>query len=275
MDTVGRRPFQRQLYQCLISQTLWMKGQIESMRSTNSYGALIWQLGEVWPTGGWGLLEYGFGRWKPLMYLLRQSLFRDVAVACGEGGACYVRNDAPNAMLVARVRAQVWSLNQTEPMATWWWSVEQEDRRTTFLSRFQLPQNWTQLDADVILLDVFDIDTQAPLVDTSAFLWKTPAESAMTRKPRLQIVRKRQKPQKATYRKEFQVVSDRLALYVVLSTQATGRFDWNAFHVRPGEPRTVVFHGMEKNDTIDVDLLEGSLRVEHLLKYVPNAVATS
>lgn len=100
---VGQKSFQRQLYLCMIAQSLWMKGQIEMQRNHNIFGLLIWQLNENWPTGGWGLLEYGShaeergqvigGRWKPLMYLLKRSLFRDVIAACGEGGKCYCRND--------------------------------------------------------------------------------------------------------------------------------------------------------------------------------------
>jgi hypothetical protein len=35
-----------------------MKQQIETFRATNIFGTLIWQLGEIFPTGGWGSLEY-------------------------------------------------------------------------------------------------------------------------------------------------------------------------------------------------------------------------
>ncbi len=44
-------------------------------------GLLIWQFNEVWPTGGWGLIEYGRktddgsqifgGRWKVSLFLFR------------------------------------------------------------------------------------------------------------------------------------------------------------------------------------------------------------
>ena len=93
----GREMFQMQIFQCLISQMLWMKGQIEYIRSNNSFGTIIWQMNENWQTtGGWGLVEYGSqrnefgqvigGRWKPLMYLLRRFLFRDLFSTCGERG---------------------------------------------------------------------------------------------------------------------------------------------------------------------------------------------
>jgi hypothetical protein len=45
-------------------------------------------------TGGWGSLEYGSevagqvvgGRWKPIHYWMRKSLFTDVLIACGVDG---------------------------------------------------------------------------------------------------------------------------------------------------------------------------------------------
>ena len=78
----------------------------------------MWQLAEIWPTGGWGSLEYGTpsqpgqvlgGRWKPLHYFMRKSAYADVTAACGDamlqmGDAgssaegptmCYVKNDSP------------------------------------------------------------------------------------------------------------------------------------------------------------------------------------
>lgn len=40
----GARAFQAQLYECMISQSLWMKGQFEFLRSQNSFGALVREL---------------------------------------------------------------------------------------------------------------------------------------------------------------------------------------------------------------------------------------
>jgi hypothetical protein len=126
IDEIGSQSFQRQLYLCLVSQTLWMKSQIETMRSQNSFGLLMWQLNENWPTGGWGVIEYGpqpgmngqvvGGRWKPLAYLLRDVLFRPVFAACGDSG-CYVRNDSINPFEVV-VKIEAWSLLDNKMVAT-------------------------------------------------------------------------------------------------------------------------------------------------------------
>jgi hypothetical protein len=80
-----------------MAQTIWIKGQIEIMRSSNTFGTLIWQLNEKWPRGGWGTIEYGpsrilkgqlvGGRWELLMYLPRQSLITIQVNELGNGTA--------------------------------------------------------------------------------------------------------------------------------------------------------------------------------------------
>ena len=108
--------FRSQLYLCMLAQALDLKSNIEERRSTNEYGTIIWQLNEIWPTGGWGSIEYGAvgqagivpgGRWKPLNYFYKKHLFTDVVVSCGVDGSgsntdaalsslfCYVKNNQP------------------------------------------------------------------------------------------------------------------------------------------------------------------------------------
>lgn len=124
LDTVGERAFQEQTFHCMMAQTLWMKGEIETRRSRNSYGLLIWQLNENWPTGGWGSIEYGpgdknetqvmGGRWKPLMHLFESSLFRDIMTACGKNDQCYVRNDGDSGKMVD-IQIEGWRLGADGP----------------------------------------------------------------------------------------------------------------------------------------------------------------
>ena len=99
LDDSGAAPFSAQLYLCQLATTLALQSAVEKLRSTNRWGALTWQLGEVWPTYGWGSLEYSSGagsvpggRWKPSHYMLARG-FGNVAAACGADGACYVKND--------------------------------------------------------------------------------------------------------------------------------------------------------------------------------------
>ena len=50
LDEVGTFVFQKQLWQCMISQALNIKSAIEEWRSANVLGLLVWQLNEIWPT---------------------------------------------------------------------------------------------------------------------------------------------------------------------------------------------------------------------------------
>eukprot|EP01043_Picozoa_sp_COSAG02_P078042 COSAG02_NODE_17380_length_1008_cov_1.160616_1_plen_90_part_00 len=52
VDSVGEEAFKKQLYQCMISQALELKGDIETRRAGNTYGIIVWQFNEIWPTGG-------------------------------------------------------------------------------------------------------------------------------------------------------------------------------------------------------------------------------
>jgi hypothetical protein len=102
---MGEMAFKAQLYQTVMGEALEMKSDITHRRSTNNFGTIVWQTNEIWPTGGWGSIEYGTightpgqvvgGRWKPLHYFYNRFLYRNQACACGRDGRCFVRNDDP------------------------------------------------------------------------------------------------------------------------------------------------------------------------------------
>ncbi len=54
---MGEESFKKQTYLCMLGAGLQRKTDIESWRSGNVWGTLMWQLAEIWPTGGWGSLE--------------------------------------------------------------------------------------------------------------------------------------------------------------------------------------------------------------------------
>jgi beta-mannosidase len=188
LNDTGEAAFKKQLYQCMIAQVgvcslrcvasaqgvrahalavcvqgLVMKSDIETRRSQNQFGSIIWQVraramsrlllllllrsahrvsavavqrnlahvrlaccgsgsltgtGAWVRSGGWGSVEYGTpgpgqviggphaqrarrrsaltvrdwsGRWKPLHYWLKNSLYTDVMATCGANAQCYVR----------------------------------------------------------------------------------------------------------------------------------------------------------------------------------------
>ena len=70
----------------MVAQMLVMKAEIEALRSQNVFGTVFWMFQDIWPTGGWGSVEYGSrvpgqvegGRWKPLHYSLRTSTYASI-----------------------------------------------------------------------------------------------------------------------------------------------------------------------------------------------------
>ena len=97
----------RSRYQCQLVQAFVLKQVYELRRSANAFGHLVWMLNEIWPTVGWGSLEYGpapgegsspgqlqGGRWKPLHYFYKQSLMTDVMATCGVSANIHGRPQA-------------------------------------------------------------------------------------------------------------------------------------------------------------------------------------
>ena len=75
---MGEMAFKAQLYQTVMGEALEMKSDITHRRSTNNFGTIVWQYGEVWPTGGWGSIEYGtIGLWEQAVTL--ESVVADVS----------------------------------------------------------------------------------------------------------------------------------------------------------------------------------------------------
>jgi beta-mannosidase len=276
LDSVGRRNLEQQLFQCMMAQTLWMKGQIEIMRSSNTFGTLIWQLNENWPTGGWGTIEYGpsrilkgqlvGGRWKPLMYLLRQSLFRDVFAACGKDDRCYVRNDGVHPV-DASVWLEAWNLRESKAMRAISRSIRL-DGGCHSTQRFSLPPSFLE-NADVVLIGIEDSHTGISLIEPTAFLENPPRSI-----PRLSNeVNITIQVNELGNGAALHLSTDRLVLYLFVSTEAEGRFSDNAFHLRPYEHKTIVFDPLTSNDVVDTELLEKTLRIEHLGTFVVRSLS--
>lgn len=269
LDGIGAASFRRQLYECMIAQALWMKGKLEMMRATNSFGTLIWQLNENWPTGGWGCVEYGprkglhgqvvGGRWKPLMYLLSRRLFRERIVACGKEGQCFSRDDSYNAS-VTQVIIEAWSLGRNESIRTFTWQAAHRPGRS--IVYFQLPIDF-QLGADVCLLTIPGRRSDHELlVDSDAFLWRVPRDlSQLDRAVTIHIQLTISAASETVY---LSLMSDRLALYVWLTTAAYGHFSDNAFHLRPHSPSRISFDKLPSDESLDVALFTRTLRLDHL-----------
>ena len=105
-NATGEAAYKKQLYQSMLGQALNHKTTIESWRASNVFGTTIWMFNDLWPSGSWGSIEYGGnttgqisgGRWKPLQYFFRRSIYADQMATCNALGACYVKNDGPVAI---------------------------------------------------------------------------------------------------------------------------------------------------------------------------------
>ena len=256
-DAVGARPFQQQLYLCMISQALRMKATIESFRQMNSFGTLAWQLNEIWPTGGWGCLEYGSslhqkgqvlgGRWKPLMHMMKSFLFRDVIATCGEGGKCFVRNDGIRDVVNATVNVDSWDLSQG--------TISHLYRETVTLMGGRGDTKWFDIpplisdntmfpNKDTLVVTVIDKNEVDLIMDQNVVLLTVPWNlTGLPTDPNVRII---SIENDENGNADITVTSDKMALYVVLTTSAQGRLEENAFPLHDGQVkvRYVIFYCM-------------------------------
>ena len=289
-NVTGEAPFKESLYFAMLAQALFLKGSIEAYRGANVWGVLIWQLNEIWPTGGWGTVEYGTagftpgqvsgGRWKPLHYWLRRFLFRDALVSASNFAQLLVRSDDAFAPLVGGTATvsvlhipsarmtQLAALNVSLPRgagATFFSCIDASvDVRTA-----PCP-GWPALLAPVgCAMDGSDCVAVLELRDGSANLIAENFELlaqpfALALPPAATVVATIGAPS-ADGSVPVTLTANATALFVTLTTLAAGRFSDNSlFAVLPGE--TVV--RFLPWGPLDAALLAESLRVEHLGGYL-------
>lgn len=261
-DNVGEQVFKKQLWQCMVGQALVIKQNIETRRATNQFGIIVWQFNEIWPTGGWGSIEYGTvnytkgqvlgGRWKPLQYWYKKTIYTDVMSACSDS-LCYVSNDSP---MPFNGVVNVTTVNFESGMETAIVSKQlamPAGAGTTEFFPLSFSGNATQdmLHAVVIAADGTVVnDNWIPLIEPKNMVLPranvkvevTSVEDSVT----------------------IDVKSDQFALFVTLTTLAQGRFSDNAFCMTPGT-QTITF---EPIAGFDLDELKSTLRVEHAASYL-------
>jgi beta-mannosidase len=245
----------------MMAQVFYIKGRVEMMRAQNSFGALIWQLNENWPTGGWGTLEYGprlgmqnqvaGGRWKPIMYVLRRTTFQDVTVACGAESLCYAINDGllPQTFTLS---VEAWSLSAATALSRIKKTIALPSGR---LINFFDVSAALVYDTDVVLLvstEGIPLDVYLPAVPTNLPLQESHCSIKLRPVGSSQLVI------------DLEVNCEKLALYVWISTAIEGYFSDNAFHLQPGISRAVQFHSLSLGDPVNVTGFTETLRILHL-----------
>ena len=247
---------------------------------------------QIWPTGGWGSLEYGTvgftagqvlgGRWKPLQHLFANHLYRDVISVCGDAGHCYLRSDDALAAFSGSVAVAVlhlatgslstlktvpvavprgaaaftyFCLGSGDPLAGTCQSVADA------LSAAGCAANGT----DCVLLTT-TTSAAGEVKDENWGLLATPAALAASGAlPRANVTAAVSGPARADGSVPVTVSTDAPALLVVLTSLAQGRFEPNLLTLPiAGDTQIsfLPFAGFELEQLVE------SLRVEHAALYL-------
>ena len=105
------------------------------------------------------------------------------------------------------------------------------------LVRFQAPKEWTSVQYDTILIRVEDTFSGSNLMSDSPFFWEVPKAIPNLAATRVQITVHSIERHTNKSAAVITLSSDALVLYVVLTTQAAGRFEENAFVLRPQQKK--------------------------------------
>jgi len=234
LNATGEAEFKKSLYQCMIGQALVVKQDIETRRSQNTFGIIVWQFNEIWPTGGWGSIEYGNpkfpgqvigGRWKPLQHWYKATIFADVMATCDAGGLCYIRNDAPfpfNGRLV--LQTTCFSDSKVNVLYN----------ESVALSAGAGAAEWMTLDkvaaidGSKYILEAIVTDSHGTVQSSNVVPFATP-EKMLLNKANVQV----STSQDDNGAFVAHVTTDAVAMYVTLTTLAHGRFEDNSFLLRP------------------------------------------
>jgi len=266
----------------MLGQALEMKSNVEVRRAGNTFGTIVWQLNEIWPTVGWGSIEYGTptepgqvvgGRWKPLHHFYEQSMFVDIMATCGSLATCYVKNDSPYPVS-GTVKTQLihFSTGQSTPLNSVKVSLAAGAGITSWFCASS-SSNWPNCAAwnsvlsnagcasngnDCILTVTVNNDNGDAISNNLVALsipgdMKLPAAQVFAsigsihRDGSISII----------------LSSNAVAMYVTLTTNAAGRFSENVFLMLPGqaEVRFIPF------GPLNIQLLGSTLTIEHVKLY--------
>ena len=266
LNMTGEAPFRQQLYQCLLAQGLNVKSNIETRRSKNELGILVWQFNEIWPTGGWGSIEYGTpvagqvlgGRWKPLHYFYRRSVLADVMATCGTDGLCYVKNDRAGESFDGTVviRALEFATGLTRVLTT---------QRVTLSagagtsSRFRVALASVRASTHLLTAECIEEDS-ARAVSHNEILLAPPKELQLPRAKEDVAVAPSQNTDGSI---DVVLSANATALFVTLTALAHGRFTDNSFAMVGHKEATIAFIPT-KGHLVHPRTLAASLHVEHL-----------
>jgi beta-mannosidase len=279
LNLSGIDAFKGQLFQCLIASAIHMQIDIEQRRAQNYLGAIFWMFQDSWVSGSWGSIEYVTpsingttlrgGRWKPMHNWLESHMFQDVMSACGYVGrsktfVCYVNNARPDTSFEGTLSITAINLingteNEWETLPVF---VKQGPNEILWLTpTTSLPNASTT----VLIASLIDVDGNS---FDEHIVHLTPPMNLLVQPATLSV-------DVATVPNldrsiNITVSSDKVALFVTLTSAAPGRFSNNAFLLRPlYSPKIISWIPFEDTDPIsDIEILRNTIRIEDMSAYV-------
>eukprot|EP00040_Diaphanoeca_grandis_P027117 m.153638 g.153638 ORF g.153638 m.153638 type:complete len:1021 (-) comp30841_c4_seq6:84-3146(-) len=284
VSAVGEAALQRQTWQCMIAQAFAHKEYTEALRSMNTVMVQFWQYNEIWPTGGWGSIEYGTpgkgqvigGRWKPLQHFLRRSIYAIVGAACLDDGRCFIRNDGKTAFTgTFRITLIDLSTGNIAWAATQPLAIARGAHTVQWVCAKGMYGNctgWDQLIAEanctrttcVANFDVLSSDENRDLLSSNQQLLAPPGDLKVVADAVVTAVVKSDTPN-ADGLIPVMVTSSATAVLVTLTTLASGVFSDNVFLLTPHAPVQLLFTPYGPANASE---LRASLRVAHLAQYL-------
>lgn len=240
-------------------------------------GTVTWQLNEIWPTGGWGSVEYGTpvkgqvigGRWKPLHHWLTNFLFQSLFASCSADNEpkCVIKNDDPYpASGVFYVTMLRFSDGKQTEIQSSSFSIGSGAGASMWLCALDTPNHDGNCQSWDAILKKGGCDT----VSDCIILTEIKSESTVIRNfVPLTTPEKMKLPDPGISWEvdgksgDITLKSAATAAFVTLTTQAQGRFSDNTFIMTPGTKK-VQFLWFDKED---IDTLRSTLRVEHAQMY--------
>jgi len=280
LNLTGEVAFKKQLFQCILGQALLIKSNIEGKRSGNIFGVLTWQFNEIWPTGGWGSVEYGTpvagqvigGRWKPLHHFLQSSVYADVMATCGNNANCYIRNDGitPFSGTIdisavqfsnGKVTPIISAMNVSLPAgaaATHWFCLRNSGGSCSAWNVILPTVGCMQTGVDCVTT-VTVKNSGGGVVSSHVLPLVTPNRMTLPKADVTFTVK-----QDTSGGADITLSTNAVAIYATLTTEANGRFSENSILLLPGQ-RMVKFMPF---GSLDLQKLTSTLRVEHAQQYI-------
>jgi beta-mannosidase len=286
----GAAAFRGQLFLCAVAQAAKLEALLAPRRAANVWGALLWQLNEIWPTVSWGTLEHGTagftrgqvagGRWRPAHYLLARSLLRNVFAAVAPDGRLLLRNDHPleplagvatfalTHTLTGAPRGAPLALHVALPRgpAAALWDCLTGGNATTGCAPLAdwLAARGCARDGTDCVVRVAVVDAAGAVALETTVALAAPGAVALPPGTAAAVTAAVARAANADGSVNVTVAAAASAMWVHLTTAAAGRFSDSAFHLFGASERTVAFIPWDADAAA---AFADTLRVEHLRTY--------